>query len=702
MRDPLDSSPLAFRTGSGESPVRLLRGWLPQSDGYSRAVGFFASSVFTVAPESWLEFFERGQYRVVTSGKMGPRDIDALFEAVVDRHVVLRDNTFRDFSESDLRTPLGAVRFLAYLVASRKLIVKIAQPLQNVGMFHEKIGFFESGGQLKLSIAGSANETFSAYVKNFERIDAFSPNRPDRLRANNILSEFNRLWTNETAGVEVTTLAQAFRSGAIEAGQEPGGEANASETTRREGSLKELPEELLLPPPGLELRPHQEGAIKAWAGSGGRGMLAMATGSGKTLTALMLASRIFESQGGPFVVLIIVPYLHLGDQWCQEARAFELNPVFCGVDRDRWAPHLSAALDGVATERRSLLSIVTTSATLRSPDFQRSIDRVRCPSLVIGDEVHNYGSESTYESLPKNFTNRIGLSATPERHRDPDGDARLRKYFGDVVYTYDLKDALEDGVLTPYRYYPQVVALEDEEIDQYLELSEKIRSAGGWQGEGDREISDYLKLLLIQRARVIASAEQKIPVLRRLLQDYRHETHMLIYCGDGEVEGESDGVITRQIDAVVDMVGNDLGIRCASYTAKTPLQRRREITRQFDRGEVQALVAIRCLDEGVDVPATKKAFILASTTNPRQSVQRRGRVLRRSEGKTEAEIYDMVVTLPPDIYTEDHPGFEVARNLLRGELRRVAESNALARNPAKARQDLGNLRKHFNLLSEGI
>ena len=259
---------------------------------------------------------------------------------------------------------------------------------------------------------------------------------------------------------------------------------------------------------------------------------------------------------------------------------------------------------------------------------------------------------------------------------------------------------MADGVLTHYRYYPTVVDLDNSEIELYTELTERIMRSVGPEEESE-VLSDAVKMLLIKRARLVATARDKLPRLRALLAARRSDTHILVYCGDGSVEGQEDGTVIRQIDEAVKLIGSDVGMRCARYTADTSPQRRQDLLEQFAGGEIQVLVAIRCLDEGIDIPAARTALILASSANPRQSVQRRGRLLRLDEGKSRADIFDFFVTFPRSSYSEIHPSFQIARRLIRRQLLRVSEFASLADNGPSARNELLELRSHFGLLSEG-
>ncbi len=244
-----------------------------------------------------------------------------------------------------------------------------------------------------------------------------------------------------------------------------------------------------------------------------------------------------------------------------------------------------------------------------------------------------------------------------------------------------------------------LVPLHDDELEVYLEVTRKIGRLAGALESG--EDSPVLEALLLQRARLLASARGKIPALAECLSPLKDTTHNLVYCGDGSVEGEPDASVIRQIDATVLALGRDLGMVVAKYVADTSLTRRHAMRQRFAEGSLQALVAIRCLDEGVDVPETRRAFILASSTNPRQFVQRRGRILRRAPGKSMAEIYDFIVDPPAEETNPASPVFPTVRNLFRRELGRIWEFAALATNGPEALQKLLPLRERLHLLDFG-
>ena len=272
-------------------------------------------------------------------------------------------------------------------------------------------------------------------------------------------------------------------------------------------------------------------------------------------------------------------------------------------------------------------------------------------------------------------------------------------YFGPVLQPeFTLKDALSQGALVHYLYHPILVELTESESLAYAKLTQKIGRALLFRGRENAglaylEDNEDLKPLLMQRARLIGAAENKLNALRELMIPRRETTHTLFYCSDGSQEvGQRSNL--HQLKAVAKTLGIELGYKVSTYTAQTSLQEREVLRRQFESGELQGLVAIRCLDEGVDIPAIQTAVILASSANPRQFIQRRGRVLRPHPGKDRATIFDMIV-LPPDL---DRTTLEVERNLLRKELLRFVEFADLADNAGEARMKLFNLQKQYGLL----
>ena len=444
-------------------------------------------------------------------------------------------------------------------------------------------------------------------------------------------------------------------------------------------------------PPSLHLRSYQKQAVHNWFANRGRGTLKMATGSGKTITALAIATELCQKIGLQ-ALIIICPYRHLVTQWAKEAEKFNLNPILAFESVRYWQRQLSTELYQLRAGYQPFLTVITTNSTLISEGFQSQLRYFPEKTLIVGDEAHNLGSPRLEESLPRNIGLRLALSATPERHFDESGTDAILNYFGSVLQPeLTLAEAINQGALVRYLYYPVLVELTEAESRAYHRLTTRI----GWalMDDKDWENNETITALLIQRSRLIASATNKLDALRELMKNRLQTTHTLFYCGDGSVETLED-YSPRQLEATVELLGSELGYRVNTYTAETPLNEREKLRQQFERGELQGLVAIRCLDEGVDIPAIQNAVILASSCNPRQFIQRRGRILRPHPGKERATLFDMIV-LPPDL---DRNTLEVERNLLRKELKRFLEFANLADNAGEARLKLLQLQKRYGLL----
>jgi DNA phosphorothioation system restriction enzyme len=445
-------------------------------------------------------------------------------------------------------------------------------------------------------------------------------------------------------------------------------------------------------PASLQLREYQQTAIISWFRERGRGTLKMATGSGKTIVALAIATELYQKINLQ-VILIVCPYCHLVTQWARECEKFNLNPILAFENVRNWQSQLSSQLYSLRNGDRPFLCIVTTNATLISEGFQSQLKFFPDRTLIVGDEAHYFGSERLEASLPRQIGLRLALSATPERYFDEEGTEAIENYFGKILQPeFTLADAIAASALVPYYYYPILVELTASEAITYAKLTQRI----GWEFKDGTNWTknEVLTSLLMQRSRLIGSAANKLEALRALMIQRLHTRHTLFYCGDGYVENTA--TYSRQIEAVTHLLGIELGFRVNTYTTETPLSQREKIRQQFERGELQGLVAIRCLDEGVDIPTIENAVILASTGNPRQFIQRRGRILRPHPGKKQATLFDTIV-MPQEL---DRETWEVERNLLRKELKRFIEFARLAKNATEAIAILASIQEKYGLLED--
>ncbi|HSW63849.1 MAG TPA: DEAD/DEAH box helicase family protein [Dissulfurispiraceae bacterium] len=669
---------------------------LSRSSLYSRAVGFFSSSALTVAAKGLHSFIQRGgQMRLVASPMLSEVDVEAIKKGYAIRQEreteALLAALEGDFG-SLVRERLG---LLAWMIGHNLLEIKIAvlRAPRGRGLYHEKFGLFSDGHSL-VAFTGSPNESASGLISNFESIDVFCSWVPhDRDRASEKNDSFSRLWNDRTPTLRVYPFPEAARRSLLRF-KPPTTPTRDPEQGNESPTADEARVSHPCMPGGITLRPYQEEAISNWLKARGRGTLKMATGSGKTIVALSIVERLYRDIDLS-AVIILVPYRHLVLQWSRECERFGLQPIQCFQTRDEWCDKLQTELLRVnGAGGPGFLAAIVTNATFSSDAFQGVLPYFPDKTVLVADEVHNLGGHRLAQLLPVGIGLRLGLSATPERWFDEHGTQTLFDYFGPVLKPeFTLRDAIRARALVPYSYHPVFVELTGSEADEYLKLSRQIGKllACNPDEHGD---SPVLTALLARRARLIATAENKLHALRQIMATRLDTGHTLFYCGDGSVEDRTSGESHRHAELVCQVLGAELGYRVETYTAETPTDRREDLRARLVSGDLQGLVAIRCLDEGADIPLIRTAFILASSTNPRQFIQRRGRVLRPYPGKDRAEIFDFI-TVPPENLTEEH---EVERRLLQRELQRYIEFADLALNSGEVRGTLVDLQAKFGLL----
>lgn len=355
---------------------------------------------------------------------------------------------------------------------------------------------------------------------------------------------------------------------------------------------------------------------------------------------------------------------------------------------------------------REFFCFVSTNATFSSKHVQSQIEKLRGNALLVIDEAHNFGAETYAPLLSDRFNCRLALSATLDRHNDETGTARLYDYFGKKCIEYPLERAIEEKKLTPYKYYPIVITLNDAELEQYDNLSYEMSKCIIKGKNGKFKLSERGKIVAMNRARLVAGAEDKLQKLNEEIVPYEKDKHILVYCGATKVlkpdedftEVDEDDM--RQIDAVTHILGNLHHMDVAQFTSREDIETRERLKKEFGVGDtLQALVAIKCLDEGVNIPQIKTAFILASTTNPKEYIQRRGRVLRRSPGKEFAEIYDFITLPRPtdevSALTEEQLKREMT--LVRNELCRAEEFARIALNMVEAESVLDDIKSAYGI-----
>lgn len=628
----------------GNFYVRCLR----EASTYDRAVGYFRSTVFLVVGPAVIEFARRGgTIRMICSPDLDHGDIEQIAVGYAQRSESIADTLIAQFDAllADRRTAFAA-RTLATLISTGSLEIKIAERRDRRGIYHEKIGIFSDSLGNRVSFKGSTNETWSGWHSNgnFESIEVFCSWRAglEAKRVARHSRHFETLWSQHDPDIEVSAVPATVR-----------------EYMQRYAATKL--DELITEPAQREPTrrsplPHQVSAIDAWKLQGRRGVFEHATGSGKTFTAI-IAIREHLAEGKP--ALVLVPSRLLLEQWAKELadEIPEAVMLLAGAGHSRWKG--SSRLRGMTDSDASLgpRLVVATMPTASSDEFRKGVaqgDHL----LVVADEVHQIGSPQNSLFLQVDAGSRLGLSATPQRYGDPDGTAKIFDYFGAVVPPpITLADAVATGRLVPYEYHPHPIHLTATEAEEWLKETKAIQQeiARSKTDEGGGKIlSDRARMMLIKRARIAKKASAKIKLAADVLEsEFEAGQSWLIYCEDG-------GQLTDVLIAL-----REKGMSPIEYHSN--MSGDRDATMDWFKSYGGVLVSIRCLDEGVDIPAVSHALILASSQNPRQFIQRRGRVLRQAPGKALAVIHDAIVTPVDPEDEKDQLG------LLRAELVRSVE-----------------------------
>jgi len=612
------------------------------------AVGYFTSGWLKDVLEGMkLLALQGGKCHFIVSPNLDPLDAIILANTEINNHPNGNClNSFEQIIFEDLTMlDIDARTLLSNLICSGICDFKIALPKrEGPNLFHAKIGYACDELGSELAFNGSFNFTLNAKT-NWEYIDIYRDDSiRDKQRIDSIKARFENLWSNSDTYYEVYSASKILKK-------------NIEKFTSPDIKSYHSPSK----PVDITLRPYQEQAIQAWGDNGGKGMFVMATGSGKTITALSVVRKVldrFERQAKPLLVIFILPLKHLLDQWHEEAKMFNFDALKCYETSAIWKTQLSEKLAHQSMQKSGVVMAMVTNATLSSTGFQMLINSTNSPIMVVADEAHNLGSAQYLASLPTKAIYRLGLTATPDRFNDPKGTQALIKYFDKVIFEFSLEDAINQGFLVPYNYFPFTCEFNHEEFNEYKTIVAKLEAEETSLVEAEFELE-----------MISSGAKNKLVILRReleILLTKKLLKHTLIYCGS-----HKDDEGSRQIEKVIKILGTELEVKTRKFTADESVSERRQILEQFAIGNLDSIVAIKCLDEGVDVPATKQAFVLSSTSNPREFIQRRGRILRRSDGKDEANIYDFIMVPPSG---------EVNTHLVTKEVKRGLEYNSLAKN----------------------
>lgn len=674
---------------------------------YKRAVGFFSSSALAAISAGIYELYENGgKIQLIASPRLSSEDIEAINDGYQQREEIIKGALKRELEDCTDFCQQNRLNLLATLIAKGILDIRIAVTIgkKGIGMYHEKMGLIEDIEGNIVAFSGSMNETDTAIHDNYEAIDVFcSWISTDNKRVERKNQAFLKMWDGLDENICVMKFPEIEKE-FIEKYQM--GDIDAKSLKEGWAAYHVKPTFGLVKPEWLNLYDYQQEAIKNWQANDYCGIFDMATGTGKTLTALGAVAELCKNVKR-LAVIIVCPYQHLVEQWVEDIRAFGANPIigYSGSSYTNYKKELKNRIFNFNYKITDFFCFITTNASFMSKAINEEIRKLSQDTILVVDEAHNFGAKNLQNTLQQDFTYRLALSATLERQGDEDGTNILRNFFGNKCIEYGLERAIAEKKLTPYYYYPVIVYLTDAELDKYQLYTSKIIQ-NIVKRKDKTIVTNLAKEFMLKRARLVAGASEKIEKLREMANDFKNEKNMLIYCGATNVQGYdncSDDDI-RQIDYISRMLNFDFGMRTAQFTSREDSKERKRRLEEFQNGEIQALIAIKCLDEGVNVPAIKTAYILASTTNSKEYIQRRGRVLRLYPGKEAAYIYDFI-TLPRELTTVENTSSELAKSeraLVVKEIRRMREFCHIALNPYETQMLIMDLRDIYNVTEENI
>ena len=633
---------------------------------YYRSVGYFSSGVFDTIMDGIPTFVRNGgDIKMIASPKLNNEDIEAINLGYEEKERVIGNAFSREFIEEVENFDDSRLAMLAELIARGILDIRIAVT-NTLGDYHDKLGILEDFEGNKVAFYGSANSSKNGYRDNYDKIrvvKSWIDGQKDSV--DDEVGEFDSLWNGTNKFVEVYEYKESARKHLLQV-------IERRSTSKKQGNT------------GIKLRDYQEEAIKAWVNNDYHGFYVMATGTGKTWTAIYSAKRLLEEHSA--IVVICAPYKHLVKQWAEDVRKAFPDAVLIMVSSENpsWDQKISQAIINKRYNKDVQIIIISTIVSFNLERFTNVISKDSSDKLLIVDEAHRFTKRN--EDLKCDYKYMLGLSATPYSGRSAASGKELMKYFGGQVFDLPIEVALDKKFLVPYYYKPIFVYATEEEEERFRKQSRIIAS---YFRNGKCIDPESLAKTLRNRLRIISMAQAKIDGIGDFVNQIEEKDHVVVYCGDGRLYDDTGEEIRhiRQVKRVL----NDMDYKASQFTAQENMTERMELVDAFNKGEISALAAIRCLDEGINIPSIRSALILSSNDDYREFVQRRGRILRLYNDKESAVIYDVVV-LPSYDMTE----------WAKIELRRYREYAKLSINYDETMDELDRLLIQYGLSEEDV
>ena len=697
----------AYETGEDDLVMDFFVPMLANAKRYDHIAGFFSSTSLALSARGIAGLIaNNGTMRIVASPRLSKEDVTMINGSVKDPETLIAECLLKGIDGSDVADQFcrDHVAALGWMLANRRLEMQIAIVTDPTGkltteqyLVHQKVGIFYDKDMNAVSFSGSNNETASGWLGNIEEFKTFKSWEPgQQVYLESDKRKFDTFWNHTRRGVRVKPLPEAVAEKLIEIGKDFDIERVAVQKYYEHINLetKKLNQ--------LRLFYYQEDAVEKWIGNGQNLLLEMATGTGKTRTAIGCMQHALQHQDKQLLIVIACPQSTLTMQWKYDVENLDLGvsidaTQICDSTTHGWKREFKTKCRQLSTGLYDNLVVYTTHQTCSSPDFIDIIKSVkRVDRFFIGDEVHGMGASKTRNGLLDAYNMRLGLSATPSRWFDDEGSTLITNYFGNDSYKFTIEQALSTPnpltnkpFLVNYTYHPCFISLTDDELEEYKQLSDKIIRMNN--SKNKEEYTDILEFLLFRRADIEKEAENKYAELEHILDEALAECYHKGERFKDTIIFVSDGQLARVLQILKKKNITAHKFTQAEGTAPSNkyggISEREYLIQQFTKGKYQVLVAIKCLDEGIDIPSAQTGIIMASSTNPREYVQRIGRIIRQAPGKSFAALYDMI--LHPDLSGfRDEILATFEEKVFRKEMVRVQDLCANALNNAKVLREI--------------
>lgn len=649
---------------------------------YDRITGFFSPKVLAAAARGFSNLIKSGgKIRLITS-----IELNAEVYKVINGTFTVNDmDNLAEWDMDDIENTLikDYLAIFSHLLHNGQLEMRVAAVQKSGGIMHQKIGLIEDENGDALSFSGSNNETAYGWLHNIEEFKVFKNWRIASAKYyQSDREKFDRLWANNTEGVKTLTIDEAVKERLIR-------ETKTDEDIKIVISrVTNNLDHSIIQSEKDNLRDYQLEAIKHWFDHKCTSIFEMATGTGKTRTAVG-ALKEFLKRNSYLHAIVVVPLTTLTIQWKNDLSRELDNCIIINTSTDsKWKDEVSGLENLAKLGKVQDYIIITTYSMLPKKSFYDELTKLGDNIILVADEMHNLATERGINAvISKIYKYRLGLSATPTRLWKQSESDEVGAIFGDNRFSFDIKRAIHEKYLVPFNYRPQKVYLSHDEFEQYIQISREIGRL--IYLENDRAVDKTaLNSKRIKRARIKKNAENKILALRReLIKLKRNDDlhHALIYVDNEDYLQNLQKMLT------------EINIKTSKLVGKTTLEDRLSIIKELRTGGIDAIVAIKCLDEGVDIPSAQTAFILSNNTDSREYVQRLGRVLRLDPKgtKTLSEVYDYIVVPPKDISYSDTQERNFARGLIKSEIIRAKFFTELALNSEEASLQVFDITDEF-------